>query len=350
MNIGERLKIGFGVLAVLLILVGIIAYFSFGMVGKQVAIVREHADEIEILGDLQYTFSKMLMPANDYIFTGDVKYKKEFDEIDSKMEDILGRVEALDLTSEDKNTVRDIKKNYAGIKDLAQKIFAMEIQAGNLEITKLMEEMDYKYGYPTAQLAETLHDTARKDMDEAFKVGVNIRTNMTVLIIVSSLISILVSIFLGMQISRSITRPVRYLVDTTASVVTTGDLSQEIKTGSDDEVGELAKSFSEMMKWVKDMSAVAANIAEGDLRADVDPKSTKDTFGNAFKSMIEGLRQITSNLINAIAQITSASNQILAASQEQASGAREQSSAVAETTSAAKELSMTSEQVGDSIK
>ncbi|MCX5700516.1 MAG: methyl-accepting chemotaxis protein [Candidatus Omnitrophica bacterium] len=55
-------------------------------------------------------------------------------------------------------------------------------------------------------------------------------------------------------------------------------------------------------------------------------------------------------LSNAVNQITSAGNEILAAAQEQASGAREQSSAVAETTSAAKELSLTSEQVGDSIK
>jgi len=55
-------------------------------------------------------------------------------------------------------------------------------------------------------------------------------------------------------------------------------------------------------------------------------------------------------LSNAVNQITSSSSEILAAAQQQASGAREQSSAVAETTSAAKELSLTSEQVGDSIK
>jgi methyl-accepting chemotaxis protein len=290
------------------------------------------------------------MPGNDYIITADPKFKDRFDAEARELEEQIRKVEGLDLTSEDRIIVAEIKDNCVKLKELTQKIFSMQIQPGNPEAAKLMEEMDYKYGYPAAQLAEKLHETARKDMDEAFKTSVNIRTSTIVLIMFISLISVSLGIFLAMKISQSITRPVRSLVGAATLVAATGDLDQEIKVESQDEIGELAGSFSEMMKWAKGMSGVAARIAEGDLRDSVEPKSAKDTFGNAFKSMIEGLRQIAANLAGAISQITSASNEILAASQQQAASAREQSSAVTETTSAAKELSATSNQVGESIK
>ena len=45
-----------------------------------------------------------------------------------------------------------------------------------------------------------------------------------------------------------------------------------------------------MMDYFKAMAATAEDIAEGDLRGDVAPKSEKDVLGNAFRKMLEGLR------------------------------------------------------------
>jgi methyl-accepting chemotaxis protein len=127
---------------------------------------------------------------------------------------------------------------------------------------------------------------------------------------VIALFALVVGIVFLWLIIRSITSPLRTLMKA-VEFIAVADLTQEIKVTSNDEIGDLAASF---------------------------------------RDMVSGLRAILAKVQESTSQITSASNEILAASQQQASAAREQSSAVAETTSAAKELSTTSESVGESIK
>jgi methyl-accepting chemotaxis protein len=350
MNIGKRLGLGFGILVGLLVLVGGVAYFSLEKVAAQTDIIHRHATEMEMIADLQRGFSEIVMPANDYIITADPKYKGAFEKISKELDKQIDNVKNIELGSAEQDMLKRIKEDYAKIKELAGKIFAMQIQAGNPEAAKLMEEMDYQYGDPAKEKAEQLHDATRQDIAEARMAGDRVRATATIMVIVFSLISILAGIGLGIRITQGITRPVRDLVHSANLVSDTGNLEQEIKIESQDEVGELAKSFRTVMGWMKDMSVIAKKIAEGDLTQAVKPKSDKDTFGNAFQSMTEGLKRIMTSISEAIGQITSASSEILAASQEQAAAAREQSSAVTETTTAAKELSTTSEAVGESIK
>jgi methyl-accepting chemotaxis protein len=103
---------------------------------------------------------------------------------------------------------------------------------------------------------------------------------------------------------------------------------------------------------VNELAAAARRIAAGDLTRDVSIKR-EDEIGElagSFSGMTAGLRAVLLKVGEAAGQITSAGSEILAASQEQAASAREQSSAVAETSSAAKELSAASQQVGESIQ
>jgi len=138
-----------------------------------------------------------------------------------------------------------------------------------------------------------------------------------------------------------------------------------INLGQDSLIG----SKSQITKTARDIEVVIENLREQghkiaaghvDYAHGLEKKSAVTVGGILLVVVVLGillsvviLRMVinaVNSLSNAVNQITSAGNEILAASQEQASGAREQSSAVAETTSAAKELSLTSEQVGDSIK
>ncbi len=350
MTIGKRLGLGFGIVVTLLILMGAVAYFSLGRVGALTGIISEHATEMEAVGDLQRDFIWLVMPVNDYIITADTKYKGEFEKLSQGAEEQIAIVEKLEMSVEDRNNLRKIKEDYAKVAELARRIFALPIQAGNPEAARLMEEMDYQYASPMADKVEQMHETIRRDISDAKAAGDRVRKMAVVWVLVFSSLSILIGIVLGMRITKGITRPVNDLVESANKVSNTGDLDQQIKVDSQDEVGELARAFKTMMGWMKDMSVIAQNIAAGDLTQMVNPKSGKDTFGHAFKTMIESLKTIMMSISKTIGEITSASNQILAATQEQASAAREQSSAVAETSSAAKELTSTSEMVGDSIK
>ena len=93
-------------------------------------------------------------------------------------------------------------------------------------------------------------------------------------------------------------------------IADSGDLDHEIAIDRSDEIGELARTFANMVTYLKEMASVSEAIAGGNLGVDVQPRSKNDTLGKAFARMIEGLRKLVRNGRDAAQQVASASNQV----------------------------------------
>src|SRR5262249_17674270 len=106
------------------------------------------------------------------------------------------------------------------------------------------------------------------------------------------------------------------------------------------EIGELARSFSSMVNYLKEMASVSEAIAGGNLMVDVQPRSKNDTLGNAFARMTEGLRNLVRNVRDLASQVASASSQVAGASDESAKISLQGSSAIDEVTSTMHEMSV----------
>ena len=77
---------------------------------------------------------------------------------------------------------------------------------------------------------------------------------VTVFLILIALGGIGVAAGLGLVVSQAALRPVRRLTETTETVTETGDLSQRIETGGQDELGRLATSFNTMLAALEESS------------------------------------------------------------------------------------------------
>ncbi len=182
---------------------------------------------------------------------------------------------------------------------------------------------------------------------EAF-AAVNVLRNSTIAIIL--VVAIIVSL-MAIFVSNSIANPVKKMASV-ANLLAKGNINQEVVHKGTDEIGELADSFRSMIEYQKEMSATAAQIAEGDLTASVTPQSIDDVLGNAFVNMISNLRnaleQVNENTISlttssaqlsqAAGQAGSATSQISTTIQQVASGAAQQSEAATRTASAVDQL------------
>jgi PAS domain S-box-containing protein len=91
-------------------------------------------------------------------------------------------------------------------------------------------------------------------------------------------------------VTRRIVDPFWKIADGVATLAKTGDLSQQIEVDTKDEIGQLSRSFQDMMNWMKEMAGIVSSIAEGNLDQKVEAKSDRDTFGRAFQSMIASLK------------------------------------------------------------
>src|SRR5256886_2472904 len=119
-----------------------------------------------------------------------------------------------------------------------------------------------------------------------------------------------------------------------------GNLDHTIDIKRQDEIGELARCFGNMVTYLKEMASVSEAIAGGDLSVEVQPRSKHDTLGNAFARMVEGLRNLVRNVRDAASQVASASNQVAGASDESAKISLQGSSAIDEVTSTMHEMSI----------
>ncbi len=142
----------------------------------------------------------------------------------------------------------------------------------------------------------------------------------------------LIILFFIVTIGNSIIVPVMKVAGFARNVAE-GDLNDTIDIDSRDEIGVMGRALKEMSVYLKDVAKTAEEIANGDLRSDVRPKSKKDILGNSFKKMISGLRGLITEIRAGADQLTAASSQI-AVSSEQTSKSAETSASAAEEMSA----------------
>ncbi|MGA1999374.1 MAG: methyl-accepting chemotaxis protein [Terriglobales bacterium] len=158
--------------------------------------------------------------------------------------------------------------------------------------------------------------------------------------IVGTLLAILLGIVISYKTAKSITEPLQQLIGVARDIGNSGDLDHEVDSNRKDEVGELARTFSSMVTYLREMAAVSESIAGGDLAVDVSPRSPRDTLGNAFVKMIEGLRALVSSVRDSAAQVASGSNQVAGASDESAKISLNAASAIDEVTSTMHEMTI----------
>jgi len=113
-----------------------------------------------------------------------------------------------------------------------------------------------------------------------------------------------------------------------------------IALNREDEIGQLGRTFANMVSYLREMASVSEAIARGDLTVEVRPRSNRDTLAMAFMRMVEGLRSLVSSVRDSASQVASGSNQVSSASEESAKLSVQASSSIDEVTSTMHEMSV----------
>jgi CheY-like chemotaxis protein/signal transduction histidine kinase/HAMP domain-containing protein/CHASE3 domain sensor protein len=101
-------------------------------------------------------------------------------------------------------------------------------------------------------------------------------------------IVIILAIFIIKYISDSI-----YQVKNAADLLSVGDTNLNISFETNDEIGQLARSFHKLVQKFNNLSVVADAIGKGDYTKDVEISGDKDVLGNAISRMKQNLNFFT---------------------------------------------------------
>ncbi len=158
-----------------------------------------------------------------------------------------------------------------------------------------------------------------------------------VAITIVSIVCLVLMVGLSWYLVRSVVTPIRSAAKAFDRLAE-GDLTVQVAASSGDEIGQLQTALGRMVAYLRATADLADGISNGDLRADVVPRSEQDALGNAFKRMSENLRRTIREVRTGIRLLSAASSQVAATSQSLSNGTGDQAASVEEATSSLEEM------------
>jgi len=167
-----------------------------------------------------------------------------------------------------------------------------------------------------------------------------------IIMIAVIVIAVVVSIILGRYISALIGKPIKIFAEF-AKMLAVGDVdvgklvNENVRrelTARKDEVGELARSFEQVIESTYEQAKCARLIAEGDLTATSKIRSDNDVLGKSLSDVLNKLNHIVETIVLASEQVSSGSDLVSNSSTALSQGASEQASSVQQLTASLEEI------------
>ena len=342
-NVGTKIAVGFGIVMIIFVIVGAVAYRSVVRQTETAnAVTHTYAVENE-LTQLLASLQDAETGQRGYLITG----------VDSYLAPYTAALPEIDRYHRELTSlVAGDPEQLAHLDELAPLITE--------KLAELQQTIDIRRAkdFASAQ-AVVLTGSGKNAMDairgvlqdmrsqeeEALKVRAAAREldarDTTWTITLGTLLALIIAASAGAIITRDIAGPLGGLTRV-AERITLGDLSVSADVrGRGDEIGQLAQAFERMARSLRTLAGAAEQISAGDLRVSVQPQSPDDQLGNSFARMTDNLRRQIGGMVEAAAVLGSASTEIVASTAQLASGASASAAAVSETTATVEEVRQT---------
>jgi len=291
LRIGAKIITGYIVLVVLLAGVAAVAYWGLQRVKSQDELAAERLTDMVALREMQFHAAVQYQYQVHYVFHGETEAVEEFQDTAQ----IMGQAKEMVREALHSDEELGLMAELDQVDEQFDKLFLQQIvpavQAGDMELAKTLDEQTDALLVQMADVSEELAAILLSEADEAQQSSIEADDQTTLLLLVFSVVAAAVGMVFGIFISRSISNPVQ-TVTQVATRLAEGDVDQQLTVYSQDEIGEMAEAFRQMIDYQQAMASAADNLALGDVTADVTPASEKDMLGNAFQRMISYQREM----------------------------------------------------------
>ena len=347
MNIRKKLYLNFGI-----ILATVLALLAVNLV----AVRREHEtkaaaqrsiDMAEATSLVRFQMMQNRLHLQNYLLSGDTRDVEKMNEGERMLGDGLRHTEELANSDQQRanlEKVRGLEQSWASefANPLAEKRRAVD--SGNATVAELqifyLQKDPNVWVARSSEVLEEVDQENRKLLEQRHSEDQIAATFTIVFALFSSLFAIGLGVVIAYRTSNGIVEPLNRLIHVAEQIGQSGDLDHNIDVHGTDEIGQLARTFDSMVKYLKEMASVSEAIAGGNLGVEVHPRSANDTLANAFQRMVEGLRGLVRNVRDAASQVASASTQVASSSDESARNNLQAASAIDEVTSTMHEMSV----------
>lgn len=301
-----------------------------------------------IIGNIGMEVQNSKSIIRDIIILEDTKELKDSkDELDTcimKIQELLTEVEQLNVYKEEKELFNKVSYDVAQYQVVKVEVINLSMAKKNDEALSLLREK----GTPLMnEITNDISALMKKNISTGNEVINKLKMMQivaSVIIVLSIIVAFIFTIFSAIYLSNIIGNPIKEIAKV-AEKISRGELDVSIDIVSEDEIGELANSFSSMIislrSYIYEISDILGNISKGNINVTtkVEYKGDFIEVKNSLNTILNSLNEVFNELNKSSKQVSSESEHVASTAQVLSQGATEQASVVEELSASMEEIS-----------
>ncbi len=291
-SIRTRLLLAFvGVLVPYLALAGL-GVVAFRIVWQRVGTIQKEAVvEMKGAADLQVAVLQLVMPANDYLITGDPAERGEFERRLARTREVLARVEQAHMMHpEERRALAEVRGRLGEVEATSREILAVADPRRDPSLAGKMKALD-RAGDEVAAALDRFREANEREIEEDVERTVVLVGRVSVLGLGLLVLSVGGGVGLALLFAVWLNRPIQAIARGSQRMAE-GDLSQRVATGAGGELGNAARAFNEMAERLQERNRQIAtlHVAARSLATEHDPAQLFQQIVDTARDLL-GARQ-----------------------------------------------------------
>jgi len=262
--------------------------------------------------------------------------RSELEQIDQKMQQSLDALKINCQTPEEQSLIAVIDQELPRYMEIRSQVVEMGLKNHNDEALDIFRNQARPILNNAMNAAQKLADLNKQMGNEVSRSLTDNSRLIIYMIVFVIIISVSISVAMSFWVARLISRPILNVRDA-AFKLAQGDLDISISNDSNDEVGEMTRSFSEaagmMRRYITDISRGLSEISHGNFNI-----TPNEKYKGAFITIEESLFTIIHSLSNTMGEINEAAEQVSSGSEQVSIGAQSLSQGSTEQASSIEEV------------
>ena len=308
MSVGKRLAIGFGLIVVLLVSMGLSGYWGLeAITGETLNVLNGDAKIVTLAARIKSTTLELRRFEKDTELNMEepqirAEYAAKWKEQRQKLRDVLTELDKFKLSADDKLAVRSMGEDLDVYEGGYTKVLNL-IEQGKLRTPQEANQTITQYKDSIHRLESAATDLTNRHAEVLVPMVEQIAKTTTTTLVIFSLVSIFVSIAVTLIISRGITRPIQEVVEVVESIGA-GDLTRSINAERGDELGRLLGAMAKMAGKLNEMIGEVRMGASSVSTAAAQVASSASLVSQGTSEQAAAVEQVTSSMEQMNASIT----------------------------------------------
>src|SRR6202140_1679863 len=270
MTIGKKLYTNFGIILTMVVVLFLVNWSAVQREHDTKKAAQQSLDLADTTNAVGFQMMQNRLYLSNYLLSGDTREVDRMNEGGRLLNQKLEEGERMANSEQVKSALAKVQQlEQAWAKEFAQPLIEKrkDVDSGNATVAELQIyylQKDASSWVKNSTDALDVADGENRKLVDARRKSDETASAWTILAaVVSTLLALGLGVAVAFTTAKSITEPLNNLMKVSRQIGDTGDLEHSIDVKREDEIGELARTFSKMVNYLKEMAAVSEAIAGG---------------------------------------------------------------------------------------